>query len=317
MKKIFSFIAAFLICISAFSQDMNIGLLNGPSCIPCAALIENTTKIDETAVNYQIFASPQDLLPKMIKKEIDIGFMPVNVAAKSYSATKQQIICVAITGEGNLALISSDSKVNDLKKLKGKTVYVAGQGATPEYITRYLLEKADIPVDSKDGVNLNFSIPTNQLVPQFIAGKIENVILPEPFITILEQNYKKKISKIDLQENGWKQYYIQNYPMTVMVVRKEFAEENPHLLKSFIEEYENALTWTLQNPEIAAEICERVNLGLKKEVVQQSIPKANYVYIPAAKGKMIIESLLGVIMDSDTSFLNGILPDQGFYYKNE
>ncbi|MCQ2588802.1 MAG: ABC transporter substrate-binding protein [Treponema sp.] len=317
MKKIFSFIAAFLICISAFSQDMNIGLLNGPSCIPCAALIENTTKIDETAVNYQIFASPQDLLPKMIKKEIDIGFMPVNVAAKSYSATKQQIICVAVTGEGNLALISSDSKVNDLKKLKGKTVYVAGQGATPEYITRYLLEKADIPVDSKDGVTLNFSIPTNQLVPQFIAGKIENVILPEPFITILEQNYKKKISKIDLQENGWKQYYIQNYPMTVMVVRKEFAEENPHLLKSFIAEYENALTWTLQNPEIAAEICERVNLGLKKEVVQQSIPKANYVYIPASKGKMIIESLLGVIMDSDTSFLNGILPDQGFYYKNE
>lgn len=317
MKKIFSFIAAFLICISAFSQDMNIGLLNGPSCIPCAALIENTTKIDETAVNYQIFASPQDLLPKMIKKEIDIGFMPVNVAAKSYSATKQQIICVAVTGEGNLALISSDSKVNDLKKLKGKTVYVAGQGATPEYITRYLLEKADIPVDSKDGVTLNFSIPTNQLVPQFIAGKIENVILPEPFITILEQNYKKKISKIDLQENGWKQYYIQNYPMTVMVVRKEFAEENPHLLKSFITEYENALTWTLQNPEIAAEICERVNLGLKKEVVQPSIPKANYVYIPASKGKMIIESLLGVIMDSDTSFLNGILPDQGFYYKNE
>lgn len=317
MKKIFSFIAAFLICISAFSQDMNIGLLNGPSCIPCAALIENTTKIDETAVNYQIFASPQDLLPKMIKKEIDIGFMPVNVAAKSYSATKQQIICVAVTGEGNLALISSDSKVNDLKKLKGKTVYVAGQGATPEYITRYLLEKADIPVDSKDGVTLNFSIPTNQLVPQFIAGKIENVILPEPFITILEQNYKKKISKIDLQENGWKQYYIQNYPMTVMVVRKEFAEENPHLLKSFIAEYENALTWTLQNPEIAAEICERVNLGLKKEVVQPSIPKANYVYIPASKGKMIIESLLGVIMDSDTSFLNGILPDQGFYYKNE
>lgn len=317
MKKIFGTIAAILVSFCVFAQDMNVGLLNGPSCIPCAYMVENCPKIDETNVNYEVFASPQELLPKIIKKEIDIGFMPVNVAAKAYEATNHQLLCLAITGEGNLSLISKNKKIQGLNDLKGETVYVAGQGATPEYITKYLLQMENIPLNTKDGVTLDFSIPTNQLAAQFLAGKIQNIIVPEPFRTIVVINTKSQISIIDLQEKEWGKYYTQNYPMTVMVVRKDFANENPHLVKQFLSEYESALNWTLINPEKAGEFCEAAGLGLKKEVVEKAISNANYVYVPAMKGKMIIESLLGIFMEQDPSFLKGTLPDLDFYYKDE
>lgn len=317
MKKNVLSLLCILFSINIFSQSINIGLLNGPSCIPCAQLNENLHKIGETEVEYEMFATPQELLPKMIKKEIDIGFMPVNVAAKVYDSTNHKIICCGITGEGNLALITKNKNIKSLKDLKGKTVFVAGLGATPEYITKYILEKEGIVLNDEKGIFLDFSLPTNQIVPELLAGKIDYAIVPEPFITIASEKSKNKINIIDLQKDYFLKYFPQNYPLTVMVVRYDFAEENPDLLKIFLEQYKSALSWTLDNPSDAGQLCEKYNFGLKKNVVEKSIPKSNYVFIPAVKGKLIIESLLQLIIEEDNSFLNGKLPEDDFYYKNE
>lgn len=317
MKKNVLSLLCILLSINVFSQSINIGLLNGPSCIPCAQLNENLHKIGETEVEYEMFATPQELLPKMIKKEIDIGFMPVNVAAKVYDSTNHKIICCGITGEGNLALITKNKNIKSLKDLKGKTVFVAGLGATPEYITKYILEKEGIVLNDEKGIFLDFSLPTNQIVPELLAGKIDYAIVPEPFITIASEKSKNKINIIDLQKDYFLKYFGQNYPLTVMVVRSDFAEENPDLLKIFLEQYKSALSWTLENPSDAGQLCEKYNFGLKKNVVEKSIPKSNYVFIPAVKGKLIIESLLQLFIEEDNSFLNGKLPEDDFYYKNE
>ena len=317
MKKNVLSLLCILLSINVFSQSINIGLLNGPSCIPCAQLNENLHKIGETEVEYEMFATPQELLPKMIKKEIDIGFMPVNVAAKVYDSTNHKIICCGITGEGNLALITKNKNIKSLKDLKGKTVFVAGLGATPEYITKYILEKEGIVLNDEKGIFLDFSLPTNQIVPELLAGKIDYAIVPEPFITIASEKSKNKINIIDLQKDYFLKYFQQNYPLTVMVVRSDFAEENPDLLKIFLEQYKSALSWTLDNPSDAGQLCEKYNFGLKKNVVEKSIPKSNYVFIPAVKGKLIIESLLQLFIEEDNSFLNGKLPEDDFYYKNE
>ena len=317
MKKNVLSLLCILFSINVFSQSINIGLLNGPSCIPCAQLNENLHKIGETEVVYEMFATPQELLPKKKKKEIDIGFMPVNVAAKVYDSTNHKIICCGITGEGNLALITKNKNIKSLKDLKGKTVFVAGLGATPEYITKYILEKEGIVLNDEKGIFLDFSLPTNQIVPELLAGKIDYAIVPEPFITIASEKSKNKINIIDLQKDYFLKYFAQNYPLTVMVVRSDFAEENPDLLKTFLEQYKSALSWTLDNPSDAGQLCEKYNFGLKKNVVEKSIPKSNYVFIPAVKGKLIIESLLQLFIEEDNSFLNGKLPEDDFYYKNE
>ena len=317
MKKNVLSLLCILFSINVFSQSINIGLLNGPSCIPCAQLNENLHKIGETEVVYEMFATPQELLPKMIKKEIDIGFMPVNVAAKAYDSTNHKIISCGITGEGNLALITKNKNIKSLKDLKGKTVFVAGLGATPEYITKYILEKEEIVLNDEKGIFLDFSLPTNQIVPELLAGKIDYAIVPEPFITIASEKSKNKINIIDLQKEYFLKYFAKNYPLTVMVVRSDFAEENPDLLKIFLEQYKSALSWTLDNPSDAGQLCEKYNFGLKKNVVEKSIPKSNYVFIPAVKGKLNIESLLQLFIEEDNSFLNGKLPEDDFYYKNE
>lgn len=310
MKKLFfSIIAGFMLCAGLCAQQVRFGVLNGPTCIPSAHLLDE---------NVELFADPQALLPKMLKGEIDVGFLPANVAAKVYNSSNGKILCCAITGNGNLSLVTTDASVKQLADLKGKSVAVAGQGATPEYIFRYLLQKNGIKADVKNGVSLDFSIPTPQIAAQLISGKIKYAVVPEPFATVAQMKSDKVLAAVDLQsEYEYFEGKGKIYPLTVMVVTKDFAEKNPEALKTFIAEYEKSFKKTLQNPKEAGELCEKFGLGLAAPIIAKSVPKANYVFIPAEnpKAKEKIEELLNIFLTFDSASIGGKLPDDGFYCK--
>lgn len=298
-----------MLCAGLCAQQVRFGVLNGPTCIPSAHLLDE---------NVELFADPQALLPKMLKGEIDVGFLPANVAAKVYNSSNGKILCCAITGNGNLSLITTDASVKQLADLKGKSVAVAGQGATPEYIFRYLLQKNGIKADVKNGVSLDFSIPTPQIAAQLISGKIKYAVVPEPFATVAQLKSDKVLAAVDLQsEYEYFEGKGKIYPLTVMVVTKDFAEKNPQELKAFLAEYEKSFKKTLQNPKEAGELCEKFGLGLAAPIIAKSVPKANYVFIPAEnpKAKEKIEELLTIFLSFDSASIGGKLPDENFYCK--
>lgn len=314
MKKLSILLfALFLFPLSA--EQIRVGLLNGPSCIPCAYLLENCEVINEIPVQYTKFSDVQALLPKMIKKEIDVGFMPVNVATKVYNSTNKAIICCGITGNGNLALITKDKNVKRFDDLKGKKISVAGQGATPEYLFRYLLNSNKISEDAK-GVTLSFSTPTAQIAPALLSDTIEYAVVPEPFATIASIKSKDVVYAINLQDEY--EYFAGQgkiYPLTLMVVRKEFAEKNENLMKIFLSAYEEACSWTINHPVAAGNLCEKYDLGLAAPVVISAIPKANYTFIPSKESKEPVEALLNIFATYAPESFGGKLPEEDFYFQ--
>ncbi len=315
MKKIFLIL---LSCCALFSicnaEEIRVGVLNGPSCIPVANMMQNTKKIKNAKLSFEKFADAQALLPKLIKKEIDVGFLPVNVAAKVYNSTNNSIVCCAITGNGNISLITKDKSVKSIYDLKGKKVYVAGQGATPEYMFRYLLKENDIEQDTSNGVTLDFSIPTAQLVAELISGKIEYAVVPEPFSTIAMTKSKDVQKPIDFQKiystiKGEKEIY----PFTVMVCTQEFALNHREILDAFLVQYEKSYKWTIKNPKLAGIICENVELGLAADIVNKAIPVSNYVFVKSKDSKAKLEELLNIFIQNNPESIGNKLPDEGFY----
>ena len=316
MKRIKLFLFVLMFSNTVFAAELRVGVLNGPTCIPAAYLMEN-----EKSISFESFADPQALLPKMIKKEIDIGFMPLNVAAKVYNTGNKAIICCAITGLGNICIITTDQKIRTFTELKGKTVYMAGQGATPEYMMRFLLKENELTCSSDNAASdvlLNFSIPTAQLASQLISGKIKYAAVPEPFATIARMKSSDVRAVLDFQEEYKAVTGSQNiYPLSVMVVRKEFAEKNPELLESFLELYKKSLEWTLKNPNKTGDLSEKHSLGLSAAVVTRAIPVSNYTFIPAAQAVSISEELLEIFLQNDPSSIGGKLPEREFYYERK
>ena len=231
---------------------VRVGILNGPSCIPVAYLMETKTSTEHATYSYEKFADPQALLPKMIKSEIDIGFMPINVAAKVYNSTNKAIICAGVCGNGNLALITKNKNAQKIEDLAGATVSVAGQGAMPEYIFTYILSQYDL----NQKIELDYTIPTGNIPAALISDKIEYAVVPEPFATIATTKDNSVVYAIDLQKEYSALSGNNIYPFTCIVVRAKYAKENPDAVKNFLEKYEASVDWTIDNPGIAGQYYE-------------------------------------------------------------
>ena len=318
-RRLLLFIGFVFVHACIFAQDnakVSVGILNGPSCIPIVQMMDT----DSENYSFEKYADPQGLLPKLLKNEVQIGFLPLNVAAKVYNSSNKKIKCIAITGTGNLSLITKNKTIKRLSQLNGKSVSIAGQGATPEYIFRFLLEKNNLSytTEKKDNnsVLFDFSIPTANIVPALISGKIDYAIVPEPFSTIATIKNQDILVAIDLQQEFEDITKKGNtFPLTVLVATKDFCEKNPAAVQKFLAKYEKSYEWVVKNPAKAGKLCEEHDLGLAAGIVTKSIPKANYTFVNATDGKESCEELLTIFLESEKSSIGGKLPDSGFYFE--
>lgn len=304
--------------------SLNIGILNGPSAVPAAYIMENTENL-----NFQIFSGADFELPKLLKGELDVGVLPPNAAAKVWNKSGQSLVVLAVVGQGNLSLLTTDKNCKSIKDLSGKTVYCAGRGATPEYMFRYILEKNNFyvsdentPADKKSGkssVTLDFTIPNPEIAGALVSGKAQYILVPEPFATVaLMKGKVAGVTKVcNLTDEYAKLKGESNFPMTLLVTTKKTLADasKASAIASYLSVYEDAVRWTLKNPSEAGILVEKHTLGLNAQIAAASIPNGAYVFVPAEKSHSQIENLLQIFLSQNPDSIGGKLPDETFYQK--
>lgn len=310
---------------SAGNRTINVAALNGPSGIPLAYLFENKPQVPGADFQFHVVAGADVLLPKLLKGEIDAGILPPNVAAKVFTKNNGALVVAAVMGQGMLNLITKDEGIVSLEDLKGKTINVAGQGATPEYMFRYLLEANGIAI-ATDGVapdansvSLDFSVPAAEIAAALLAGKIQYAVVPEPFSTVATTKDSSVRRAINLQD----EFAALNkaigkdsvtYPMTVLVVRKELAETAPQLVAGLLESAKEAVEWTVAHPSEAGALVQNHTLGLQAPIATKVVPNGAYVFIPAKEARPQLEELYSIFLDFAPESIGGKLPDDSFYF---
>ena len=191
-----------------------------------------------------------------------------------------------------------------------------GRARPPEYVTRTLLKKYGLADDS---VTLDFSIPSTEIPAALVSNKIAYAILPEPFATVAILNGKasdKPLHRAVLLKDAWAQSgFGADFPMTLCVVRKSFAQKYPAAVRKFLDAYRDSIAWTVANPEDAGPLVEKAGLGLKAPIASKAIPACNFAFVPATEARASIERLLSVFRDYAPESIGGKLPDDGFYFK--
>ncbi len=300
-------------------ETVRISALNGPSGIGMAYMFENAPDLGGVPSSFEVSASADVLLPKLLKLEAYIGILPPNAPAKVYTKNNGAIAMRAVVGEGMLSLITKDPSVQSLGDLKGKKVNVAGQGATPEYMFRYLLEQAGINASDApgaDAVELDFSIPSAEIAAAVISGKIGYAVVPEPFATVAVTRDSSVRRAVDLQKL-WAGVpgNPPEYPMTVVVIRAGFARQYPETVRRFLEAYRQSIEWTNAHPAEAGVLVEKYTLGLKAPIVAAAVPHAAFSYTPAGEARPAVEQLFSVFMKFAPESIGGSLPAEGFYFR--
>ncbi|MDR2111214.1 MAG: ABC transporter substrate-binding protein [Spirochaetaceae bacterium] len=284
--------------------------IKGPSGVGMIRLFEEPPVIQGMSVRLEALAQADLLAARFLSGEARVGILPPNVAAKIASGGKPLQIA-AVVGAGMLSLLTSDPAIRNIDDLRGKTVEVAGQGATPDLVFRRILLSREIS-PGKD-IQLGYSLAYPEIAQSLIAGRISTALLPEPFATMARTGKGDLREVADIEAEWIKAGGKGNFPMTVLVVDAEFARSRPEAVRTILEAYKNSIRWVTANPREAGALVEKHDLGLRAAVVSAAIPRSNYVFVPAVEARASLEALFRIFLEFSPAAIGGALPSDRFY----
>lgn len=290
--------------------------LKGPTSMGMIQLFEEYKNPSE-GVNFEYVSesAPDLLVGKLIKGELDFAAVPTNLASIIYNKTEGKYQLTNINTLNVLYVLTNGSDVDSIESLKGKTIHVSGKGATPDYMIRYLLSKNGL--DPEKDVILDFSLDHASLAQAITAGDVEIAVLPQPFVTSVQLGNSDVKIGIDLLE-AWEDVAGDAlFAMGGLVVRTEFAKNNPDIVENFLSAYKDSVTFVNENPQEASLLVEKYGVLPKAKLAEVAIPKSNIVYMDALNNQPAIEEYYSILLDFNKASIGGQLPKDDFYYNNK
>lgn len=292
---------------------MNIAGLKGPTTMGMVKLIDDAANgKTENDYNFTLAGTADEITPKLVKGELDIAAVPCNLASVLYNKTEGGVQILAVNTLGVLYLVEKGDSVNSIEDLRGKTIYMTGKGAVPEYTVRYILAQNGLDAD-KD-VAIEWKNEANEIVALMQSTNEDIVaVLPQPFATVAQNQVEGLHTVMDLNE-AWNALDNGSQIVTgVIVARTEFVEKYPKHVESFLKEYASSIDYVVNNPADAAALIENVGI-VKAAVAEKALPYCNITYLDGDEMKAAVSGYLKVLYEQNPKAVGGELPGDNFYY---
>ena len=324
LKKIISMaIAVILSCTALVScsggsdnakleRDIKVYALKGPTGMGMAKLMSDSDAGTTTnKYDFTIASAPDEVTAEIIKGNYDIAALPTNLASVLYNKTEGKIRVAAVNTLGVLYVLENGDTVNSLEDLNGKELYATGQGSTPEYILRYVLETNGIDC------NVTYLAEHSELAAQMISGDVSLGMLPVPnATTVLAQSDAR--TAIDLTAE-WEKAAEKNGDssalyMGCVIVNPDFIEESPEAVDAFLEEYAASVKYVNENIDDASAMIESYGIVPKAAIAKKAIPDAHMVCITGDEMKTGLSGFYNVLFGFDPKSVGGAVPADVIYY---
>ncbi len=301
---------------SSEATAVNVGLIMGPPSMGLGWLIheaeEGNTYND---YNFQVAGVDYSAVSASLNQgDYDIATLPSNVAAILYNNPdmKEQVKVISIGNLGLLYVLTTDSSVNTMDDLKGRTVYSIGEGGPPEYTFEYLLKQYDL----SDDVNFSFRATPFEVLNLLQEEPNSIALLPQPFVEVAKMLVPDLRVAINVTE-AWDAMNSDSGAQsvtTVTVVRTKFLEEHEQAVKEYLELSKKSTDYCLENLDEAAQWTEDYETFLNPDIAKNAIPECSIVTLTGQEMKDILSGFLQIIYDSNPDAVGGKMPDDGFYY---
>ena len=323
MKKLTSLLLSVVMLVSLLAcgasaktlsaKTLRIAGLKGPTTMGLVNLL-SMEKNGTAAMDYdlQLYGAADEIVPKLIKGNLDMAAIPANLAATLYQKTNGGIQVLAVNTLGVLYVVEKGDTVHSFADLKGRTILSTGKGTTPEYVLRYLLTKNGLDPD-KD-VKIEYYSEASEVTAQMAATKKDAIaVLPQPYVTAAQMKDSELRVVLDLTKE-WNKVCDTQLITGVTVVRKEYAEEHPDVVAAFLTDYAKSVEAANTDLENTAALCEQYGIVAKAALAQKALPNCNIVFETGDEMKTDLETYFNVLYAADPTSVGGQLPADDFYY---
>lgn len=288
--------------------------LKGPTTMGLVNLLDIEQQ-GTAALDYdlQLYGTADEIVPGLIKGELDMAAIPANLAAALYQKTKGGIQVMAVNTLGVLYVVEKGDTVHSMADLAGRTILSTGKGTTPEYLLRYLLEKNGLDPD-KD-VKIQYCSEATEVTAQMAAAQKDAIaVLPQPYVTAAGMKDPSLRVALDLTAE-WDKVSDSQLVTGVTVVRTQYAQEHTDVVEAFLQEYAQSVRTANTDLDRTAALCEQQGVVAKAAIAKKALPACNIVCRTGDEMQKDVSAYLSVLCAADPAAVGGKLPDEGFYWK--
>ena len=268
------------------TDALRIAGLKGPTTMGLVNLMAGEDAAD---YDFEMYGKADEIVPQLVKGELDAAAVPANLAATLYQKTNGAIEVACINTLGVLYVVENGETVNSVEDLKGKTIVTTGKGTTPEYVLRYILTENG--VDPDNDVILDFYSEATEALAQLQAGTSTIAMLPQPFVTVAQSKIEGLRMALDLNAE-WDALDNGSALITgVIVARRAVVEENPAAVEAFLKDYAASVDWVNANTADAAALIGEYSI-VDAAVAEKALPYCNIVCLTGAD---LLEALPGYL----------------------
>ena len=313
MKKFIVYIMVLLLALStATAADVNVAALRGPTAMGMVALMNESEagSVDGNNYTFQLEGAADAVVPMIVRGDVDIAAIPGNLSSVLYQRTNGKIEVVAINTLGVLYIVENGNSVNSIEDLRGRVIYSAGRGATPEYALQYVLAANGLEV-GKD-VFIEWKSEHAECVAALNADPDGVAMLPQPFATTAMMSNPDIRIALDLNDL-WEEKVGSVLITGVTVARKDWAEENPEALSAFMESYKESVDFANEDITAAAALIGKYGI-VPEKVAEKALPYCQVTLITGDEMKTALSEYLGILYAQNPQSVGGALPGDDFYY---
>ena len=294
------------------TEPRRIAGLKGPTTMGLVNLL-SMEQAGTAAMDYdlQLYGAADEIVPLLIKGELDMAAIPANLAATLYQKTSGGIQAVAVNTLGVLYVVEQGDTVHSMADLKGRTILSTGKGTTPEYVLRYLLTANGLDPD-KD-VDIQYYSEATEVTAQMASTQDAIAVLPQPYVTAAGLKDDTLRVALDLTAE-WDKVADTQLITGVTVVRKAYAEEHPDVVAAFLADYAQSVNAANTDLDGTAALCEEQGVVAKAAIAKKALPNCNIVCLTGEELKADVSGYLQVLYDADPAAVGGTLPGEDFYW---
>lgn len=331
MKKITAIVLTVLLACSMItgcgndtqdtvSEVVSMAVLNGPTGMATVKMLDMEDKYDITT-----YQAPTDITAKVINGEVDVAAVPSNMAAVLYNRTEGQIVALTPIAMGMLQILGNGAEaasINDVSDLEGKTIVASGQGGTPEYVLKKILEEAGLTI--YDDVQVEWLANHSDVNTRLLSQEGTIAMIPEPFVSTAlsaaETNGVQVESLFDLGQL-WEEATGEDLPMGVLIAQKDFVEERPDDVKVLLSDLKDSVDFVNDSPSEAAKLIVEKGFIGDEAIAEAAIPNCGISCFTGSAdsetGINILKAFNQTMFEMDPASIGGAMPDEDLYYKQQ
>ena len=287
---------------------LRIAGLKGPTTM---GLVNLMNSADGANYEFTMYGAADEIVPLLVKGELDAAAVPANLAATLYQKTEGAVEVACVNTLGVLYILENGETIQSVADLKGQTIVTTGKGTTPEYVLRYVLSQNGIDPDAD--VTIEYCSEATEALSQVQAGMASIAMLPQPFVTSALSQVEGLRVALDMNEE-WEAVAGSQLVTGVLVARKDAVEADPAAFEAFLDGYAASVEAANTDLEGTAALCEQYGIVAKAALAQKALPACNIVFETGDQMKTDLVNYFQVLFDADPASVGGALPADDFYY---